>query len=89
MKKIFNIHYKILKNLDPELLSLRSLYNLVYSGQQQIYGTSINAQGYLKQLLDFVKKRSYEKANDALDNIFNILKPYIIFYIIKKDWVSH
>ena len=79
MKKIFNIHYKILKNLDPELLSLRSLYNLVYSGQQQVYGTSINAQGYLKQLLDFVKKRSYEKANDALDNIFNILKPYILY----------
>jgi len=79
IKKVFNIYYKILQNLDPELISLRHIYSLIYKGQKQLYGTNYNFQGYLVQLLDFVKKRSYGNANDMLDNIFNIIKPYILY----------
>jgi len=77
MKKVFNINYKILKNLDPELLSLRSIYQLIYT-QKALYGSTLNFSGHLLQLLNFVKNKNFNKANDILDNVFNIIKPYIL-----------
>ena len=79
MKKVFSIHYKTLKNLDPELVSLRNIYNLIHTGTKQLYGTSYSFQGYLSQLLDNIKKMNFAKANDILDNIVNILKPYVLY----------
>ncbi len=77
MKKVFNINYKILKNLDPELLSLRSIYQLIYT-QKALYGSTLNFSGHLLQLLNFVKNKNFNKANDILDSVFNIIKPYIL-----------
>jgi len=78
MKKVFNINYKILKNLEPELLSLKNIYHLIYKGQKQVNDTTYSFQGYLIQLLNFVKNKKFNKANDILDNVFNILKPYVL-----------
>jgi len=78
MKKVFNINYKILKNLDPELLSLKNIYNLIYNEQKRVYGNLCSCQGYLIQLLEFIKNEHFDKANDILDIVFNIIKPYIL-----------
>jgi len=78
MKKVFYMNYKILKNLDPELLSLKNIYQLIYNGQKQVYGSLSNFQGFLVQLLEFIKNENFDKANDILDSVFNILKPYIL-----------
>lgn len=78
MKKVFNINYKILKNLDPELLSLIDIYKLIFKGQKNINGSLINFQGYLIQLLEFIKKEDFDRVNDILDSVFNIIKPYIL-----------
>lgn len=78
MKKVFNINYKILKNLDPELLSLKDIYKLIFKGQKNINGSLINFQGYLIQLLEFIKKEDFDRVNDILDSVFNIIKPYIL-----------